>query len=162
MLARIYAVTVRDEALFTRLLIEVLRTSPAVFPEQRLANEIAHRKARRYLAAKSRWFLGVRTAALVLVAAPRAVPELSQHSMIRRRMAQVPWDIVGIVVLPLLVAAAVVVAAGVGDESVAGVPTLRRAFDDLDRVARGAVVPVRRTSQMMRSISARILSSRAK
>jgi hypothetical protein len=56
MMARIYAVTIRDEALFTRLLIEVLRTPPSVFPEQRLANEIAHRKARRYLAAKKRWF----------------------------------------------------------------------------------------------------------
>lgn len=83
--------------------------------------------------------------------------------MVRTRMAQVPWDIVGIVVLPLLVAAAVWWwLQRVGDESVAGVPTLRRALDDLDRVARGAVVPVRRTSQMMRSVSSRILSSRAK
>jgi len=56
MLARIYAVTIRDEALFTRLLVEVLRTPPSVFPEQRLANEIAHRKARRYLVARKRWF----------------------------------------------------------------------------------------------------------
>ena len=28
---------------------KVLQTDPAVWPEQRLANEIAHRKARRYL-----------------------------------------------------------------------------------------------------------------
>jgi hypothetical protein len=27
----------------------VLQTDPAIWPEQRLANEIAHRKARRYL-----------------------------------------------------------------------------------------------------------------
>lgn len=56
MMARIYAVTVRDEALFRRLLVEVLRTSPAIAPEHRLANEIAHRKARRYLAERERWF----------------------------------------------------------------------------------------------------------
>jgi hypothetical protein len=56
LMARIYAVTTRDEALFTRLLVDVVRTSPAISPERRLANEIAQRKARRYLAAKKRWF----------------------------------------------------------------------------------------------------------
>jgi hypothetical protein len=56
MLARIYAVTVRDQALFTRTLVEVLRTDPAIAPEQRLANEIAHKKARRYLRYRARWF----------------------------------------------------------------------------------------------------------
>lgn len=54
--ARVHDVTVRDEVGFERRLVEVLRTPPSVFPEQRLANEIAHRKARRYLKHRSRWF----------------------------------------------------------------------------------------------------------
>ncbi|MCB9562583.1 MAG: hypothetical protein H6708_19445 [Kofleriaceae bacterium] len=56
MTARIYAVTTRDRALFERLLREVLATSPAVWPEQRLANELAQRRARRYLQHRRRWF----------------------------------------------------------------------------------------------------------
>jgi hypothetical protein len=29
--------------------VKVLETPPSIWPEQRLANEIAHRRARRYL-----------------------------------------------------------------------------------------------------------------
>lgn len=49
MLAHIYAVTVQDKALYQHTLEEVLRTPADVMPEQRLANEIAHKKAQRYL-----------------------------------------------------------------------------------------------------------------
>jgi hypothetical protein len=38
-----------DRKLFHDQLKQVLETSPAVWPEQRLANEVAHRRARRYL-----------------------------------------------------------------------------------------------------------------
>ncbi len=38
-----------DRKFFHDQLKQVLETNPAVWPEQRLANEIAHRKARRYL-----------------------------------------------------------------------------------------------------------------
>ena len=34
----------------------VLQTDPAIWPEQRLANEIAHRRARRYLAMEKELF----------------------------------------------------------------------------------------------------------
>lgn len=56
MYARYHGVTTRDRELFVRHLIQVLRTSPAVWPENRLSNELAHRKARRYLAHRLRWF----------------------------------------------------------------------------------------------------------
>lgn len=39
----------QDKALFRKTLLEVLATNPAKWPEQRLANEVAHRRARRYL-----------------------------------------------------------------------------------------------------------------
>ena len=39
----------QDRELFHKTLIEVLQTDPAIWPEQRLANEIAHRRAKRYL-----------------------------------------------------------------------------------------------------------------
>jgi hypothetical protein len=55
-LARRYAVAVQDRALFHRALTEVLATDPAVWPAQRLANEIAHRRARRYLKQEKEWF----------------------------------------------------------------------------------------------------------
>ncbi len=48
MMARVYAVMVQDRALFTRLLQEVIDAGD-VMPEQRLANQIAKRRARRYL-----------------------------------------------------------------------------------------------------------------
>jgi hypothetical protein len=47
--ARFYAVMVQDRALFRRLLEEVINAGD-VMPEQRLANVIAKRRARRYLA----------------------------------------------------------------------------------------------------------------
>jgi hypothetical protein len=54
--ARRYAVAVQDKALFRKTLIEVLQTDPAIWPDQRLANEIAHRRARRYLKNEKEWF----------------------------------------------------------------------------------------------------------
>jgi len=54
--ARRYAVAVQDKALFRKTLVEVLQTDPAIWPEQRLANEIAHRRARRYLKNEKEWF----------------------------------------------------------------------------------------------------------
>ena len=38
-----------DQKFFHEQLVKVLETPPSIWPEQRLANEIAHRKARRYL-----------------------------------------------------------------------------------------------------------------
>lgn len=49
LLARKYAVATQKPELFRKLLVEVLQTDPAIWPENRLANEIAHRRARRYL-----------------------------------------------------------------------------------------------------------------
>ncbi|HEY3358264.1 MAG TPA: TRAP transporter TatT component family protein [Polyangia bacterium] len=49
LLARHYAVAVGDRALFEQVLREVAAASPALLPEQRLANEIARRRAERYL-----------------------------------------------------------------------------------------------------------------
>jgi len=54
--ARGYARITGDRQLFRKLLIEVLQTDPAIWPEQRLANEIAHRRARRYLKLEKEWF----------------------------------------------------------------------------------------------------------
>lgn len=56
MMARTHAVTTRDRAAFQTLLGRVLDTPASVLPEQRLANELAHRKARRYLAHADRFF----------------------------------------------------------------------------------------------------------
>jgi hypothetical protein len=42
----------RDQAYYHQELAKVLESSPAVWPEQRLANEVAHRRARRYLKAE--------------------------------------------------------------------------------------------------------------
>jgi hypothetical protein len=56
MMARTYAVINQDRALFRKLLVEVLQTDPAVFPAQRLANELAHNKARRFLQQERDWF----------------------------------------------------------------------------------------------------------
>jgi tetratricopeptide (TPR) repeat protein len=49
MFARIYAVTTQQKDLYKKTLEEVLQTPADVMPEQRLANEIAHKKADRYL-----------------------------------------------------------------------------------------------------------------
>ncbi|MEZ4359911.1 MAG: TRAP transporter TatT component family protein [Kofleriaceae bacterium] len=54
--ARSYAVARGDHALFVSLLTSVLARSPAAMPEQRLANELAQRTARRYLRYGARWF----------------------------------------------------------------------------------------------------------
>jgi hypothetical protein len=55
-MARGYARIAGDKALFRKLLVESLQTDPAIWPEQRLANEIAHRRARRYLKLEKEWF----------------------------------------------------------------------------------------------------------
>lgn len=49
MFARIYAVTTQQKDLYKKTLEDVLATPADVNPDQRLANEIAHRKAERYL-----------------------------------------------------------------------------------------------------------------
>jgi TRAP transporter T-component len=56
MMARTYAVTTRDQALFRALLDRVVRARTNLWPTQRLANELARQKARRYLAHESRFF----------------------------------------------------------------------------------------------------------
>ncbi len=45
-----------DQKFFHDQLVKVLETPPSVWPEQRLANEIAHRKARRYLSHEKELF----------------------------------------------------------------------------------------------------------
>jgi hypothetical protein len=45
-----------NRTLFHDELVKVLQTDPAVWPEQRLANEIAHRRARRYLSQEKELF----------------------------------------------------------------------------------------------------------
>ena len=55
-MARTYAVINQKQDVFHDTLVEVLRTSPAIWPEQRLANELAHVKARRYLKQEKDWF----------------------------------------------------------------------------------------------------------
>lgn len=55
-LARRYAIAVQNQGLFHQTLINVLQTDPAIWPEQRLANEIAHRRAKRYLKQEKEWF----------------------------------------------------------------------------------------------------------
>ena len=49
MLARFYAVVIQDRPLFEKTLNEVLSAPNDIWPEQRLANELAKRRARRYL-----------------------------------------------------------------------------------------------------------------
>lgn len=56
LLARNYGRIRTDREFFRKTLVEVLQTDPAVYPEQRLANEIAHRRARRYLKLEKEWF----------------------------------------------------------------------------------------------------------
>lgn len=48
-MARKVGVMTQDRAMFHAELMKVLATAPSIWPEQRLANEIAHRRARRYL-----------------------------------------------------------------------------------------------------------------
>ena len=47
---------IQDRKLFHDELVKVLQTDPAIWPEQRLANEIAHRRARRYLSQEKELF----------------------------------------------------------------------------------------------------------
>jgi hypothetical protein len=47
--ARKVGVMTQDKKLFHETLMKVLATPPSIWPEQRLAGEIAHRRARRYL-----------------------------------------------------------------------------------------------------------------
>ncbi len=56
LLARRYAVAKQDKELFRKTLVEVLQTDPAIWPAQRLANEIAHRRAKRYLKHEKEFF----------------------------------------------------------------------------------------------------------
>jgi len=49
-------VMTNDQAFFHDQLKQVLETPPSVWPEQRLANEVAHRRARRYLSHEKDWF----------------------------------------------------------------------------------------------------------
>jgi len=49
LMARVYAVTAQDRPLFEKLLKEVIDAPANIFPEYRLANELAKKKARRYL-----------------------------------------------------------------------------------------------------------------
>jgi tetratricopeptide (TPR) repeat protein len=48
--ARFYAVVIQDRPLFEKTLKEVLDTPASVYPDFRLANELAKRRAKRYLA----------------------------------------------------------------------------------------------------------------
>jgi len=54
--ARRVGVATQNRKLFHDQLLEVLKTDPAIWPEQRLANEIAHRRARRYLSIEKELF----------------------------------------------------------------------------------------------------------
>jgi len=45
-----------DQAFMHAQLKQVLETPPAIWPEQRLANEVAHRRARRYLSHEKELF----------------------------------------------------------------------------------------------------------
>jgi hypothetical protein len=49
-------VITNDRKLFHDQLKQVLETAPSVWPEQRLANEVAHRRARRYLSHEKQLF----------------------------------------------------------------------------------------------------------
>jgi hypothetical protein len=54
--AKQVGIQTQNRELFQKELLEVLKTSPAIWPEERLANEIAHRRARRYLKYAKEWF----------------------------------------------------------------------------------------------------------
>ena len=49
-------VQTNDQKFFHDQLVRVLETAPSVWPEQRLANEVAHRRARRYLSHEKELF----------------------------------------------------------------------------------------------------------
>jgi tetratricopeptide (TPR) repeat protein len=56
MYARFYGVVVQDRPLFEKTLKEVIDTPATVYPEFRLANELAHKRAKRYLAHAEDYF----------------------------------------------------------------------------------------------------------
>ena len=56
LLAKAYGVITHDVEFFHKTLADVLTTSPAIWPEQRLANELAHELARFYLSQEKEWF----------------------------------------------------------------------------------------------------------
>jgi hypothetical protein len=56
MYASRYGVATGDEKFFHDELVEVLNTSPAIWPEERLANELAYARAKRYLAHEKELF----------------------------------------------------------------------------------------------------------
>lgn len=74
MMARAYAVMIQDRALFTRLLQEVIDAGD-VWPEQRLANQIAKRRARRYLAQIDNYFAPAEDAPAAGADSSDATPE---------------------------------------------------------------------------------------
>ena len=49
LLAKCYAIQTQNKELFERTLKEILEASPDLYPEQRLANELAKRRARHLL-----------------------------------------------------------------------------------------------------------------
>ncbi len=55
-LARYYAVPAQDKEFFERVLQEILSAPPDLFPEQRLANELAKRRAERWLSRTNELF----------------------------------------------------------------------------------------------------------
>ncbi len=54
--ARTYAVAIQDQPLFESMLKKVEDASPDIFPEARLANIIAKKKARKLLARSNELF----------------------------------------------------------------------------------------------------------
>ncbi len=50
MYARFYSVVIQDRNLFEKTMKEIIDTPASVYPEFRLANELAHKRAKRYLA----------------------------------------------------------------------------------------------------------------
>jgi hypothetical protein len=51
-----YGTITNKREFFHQTLVQVLETSPAVYPDQRLANEIAHVRAKHYLAREKELF----------------------------------------------------------------------------------------------------------
>jgi hypothetical protein len=56
LMARAYGGVTNDREFFHKTLVQVLETSPAVFPEQRLANELAHLRAKFFLSQEKELF----------------------------------------------------------------------------------------------------------
>ncbi len=56
LMALAYGGITQNRELFHTELEKVLQTSPAIWPEERLPNELAHLRAKRYLAHEKEWF----------------------------------------------------------------------------------------------------------